>query len=57
MHILQALKSTLKNNDVPPKYCLKRYVFNPFLKPFKDGDWLGNTRTSFLVLRTNNEEM
>ena len=38
IHILLVLKSFYKNNDPLSKSCLKRYVFNPFLKPVKDGD-------------------
>ena len=36
--MLQVLKSSYKNNDPLSKICLKRYVFNPFLKPVKEGD-------------------
>ena len=38
IHILHVLKSLYKHNDPPSKNCLNRYVFNPFLKPVKDGD-------------------
>ena len=37
IHILHFLKSFYINNDPLSKNCLKRYVFNPFLKPVKDG--------------------
>ena len=35
--VLHVLKSFYKNNDPLSKNCLKRYVFNPFSKPVKDG--------------------
>ena len=50
MHVLQALKSTYKNNDLLSKTCLKRYVFNPFLKPVKDGDECKSNGSDFYSL-------
>ena len=38
IHILHVLKSLYKHNHPLSKNCLKRYVFDPFLKPVKDGD-------------------
>ena len=38
IHILQVLRSFYRNNDPVSKTCLKGYVFNPFLKPVKDGN-------------------
>ena len=32
VHIVHVVKSFYKNNDPISKNCLKRYVFNPFLK-------------------------
>ena len=37
IHILHVLKSFYKNNDPLSKNWIKRYVFNPFSKPVKDG--------------------
>ena len=52
IHILRVLKSFYKNNDPLSKNCLKRYVFNPSLKPVKDGDLRKSNGSEFHSLGT-----
>ena len=56
IHILQVLKSFHKNNDPLSKNCLKRYVFNPFLKPVKDGDLRKSVGSEFHSLGAHTEK-
>ena len=56
IHILQVLKSFHKNNDPLSKNCLKRYVFNPFLKPVKDGDLCKSVGSEFHRLGAHTEK-
>ena len=55
-HILHVLKSFYKNNDPLSKNCLKRYVFNPFLKPVKDGDLRKSNDSEFHSLGAHTEK-
>ena len=56
IHILHVLKSFYKNNDPLSKNCLKRYVFNPFLKPVKDGDLRKSNGSEFHSLGAHTEK-
>ena len=56
IHILHVLKSLYKNNDPLSKNSLKRYVFNPFLKPVKDGDLRKSNGSGFHSLRKHTEK-
>ena len=56
IHILHVLKSFYKNNDPLSKNCLKRYVFNPFLKPVKDGDLRKSNGSEFHSLGAQTEK-
>ena len=56
IHILRVLKSFYKNNDPLSKNCLKRYVFNPFLKPVKDGDLHKSNGSEFHSLGAHTEK-
>ena len=55
-HILQVRKSFYKNNAPLSKNCLKRYVFNPFLKPVKDGDLRKSNGSEFHNLGAHTEK-
>ena len=55
--ILQDLNHTVyKNNDPLSKNCLKRYVFNSFLKPVKDGDLRKSNGSEFHSLGAHTEK-
>ena len=56
IHILQVIKSFYKNNDPLSKNCLKRYVFNPFLKPVNDGDLRKSNGSEFHSLGAHTEK-
>ena len=56
IHILHVLKSFYKNNDPISKNCLKRYVFNPFLKPVEDGDLRKSNDSEFHSLGAHTEK-
>ena len=56
IHILHVLKSFYKNNDPLFKNCLKRYVFNLFLKPVKDGDLRKSNGGEFHSLGAHTEK-
>ena len=56
IHILHVLKSFYKNNDPLYKNCIKRYVFNPFLKPVKGGDLRKSNSSEFHSLRAHTEK-
>ena len=54
--VLHVLKSFYKNNDPLSKNCLKRYVFNSFLKPVKDGDLRKSNGSEFHSLGAHTEK-
>ena len=56
IHILQVLRSFYRNNDPVSKTCLKGYVFNPFLKPVKDGDFTQINGSKFHSLWAHTEK-
>ena len=56
IHILQVLKSFYKSSDPLSKNCLKRCVFNPFLKPVKDGDLRKSNGSEFHSLGAHTEK-
>ena len=56
IHILQVLKSFYKNNDQLSQNYLKRYVFNPFLKPVNDGDLRKSNGSEFHSLGAHTEK-
>ena len=56
IHIVHVLKSFYKNNDPLSKNCLKRYVFNSFLKPVKDGDLRKSNGSEFHSLGAHTEK-
>ena len=60
IHILQVLKAFYKNNNPLSlslsKYFIKMYVFNPFLKPVKDGDLRKSNGSEFHTLGTHTEK-
>ena len=47
---------TYKNNDSLSKNCLKRYVFNSFLKPVKDCDLRKSNGSKFHTLGAHTEK-
>ena len=49
IHIQHVLKSFHKNNDPLSKNYIKRYVFNPLLKPVKGGDSRKSNGSEFHV--------
>ena len=59
-HILQVLKAFYKNNNPLSlslsKNFIKMYVFNPFLKPVKDGDLRKSNGSEFHTLGTHTEK-
>ena len=56
IHILRVLKSFYKNNEPLSKNCVKRYVFNPFLKAVKDGDLRKSNGSEFHSLGAHTEK-
>ena len=57
-HYITGLKiiKFYKNNDPLSKNCLKRYVFNSFLKPVKDGDLRKSNGSEFHSLGAHTEK-